>query len=327
MLGSEDENDSRTASVGMQRNQIQGSNNSSRRSSQERSRKKQKRIGDRDVKDFVPRGATFSANPLAIDPESTPSSDGTSSDREGSVNAGDKSTEPAQHIGIGENKEQMEQSSSGEGVGKTAQGKFDAVNDRYWRSRSASGSSDEDTSSDGGDSDDSDDDTSGSDSSPLSDDTGDSDSLGSEENDDSIMVNVDSLQHSLNGDPSADGSGYDPESRRVIEEGLLNGSASDGNAKDSSVRESKEEALRRFSQKYSTPPSSLVDLDRHDFEIQAKYLFFDRDINDINLSSPIGCTECLREGHLAEVCPSKEVRYLCSSSHSHGSMPWCLITG
>lgn len=294
MPSSGDDNDSRTASVGMQRNQIKSSNNSSRRSSQERSRKKQKKIGDRDVRDFVPQGATFSAHPLTVDPESTSSPEPSSSDSEGS---GDQKTKPTRHTESDKSKESMEQTSSSDGVGKTARGKFDAVNDKYWRSRSAS--SDDDTSSQG-DSEDLNDNTSGSDSA--------SDSIDSEENDDSIMVNVGSLQQTANGDGSTRGSEYDSESRRVIEEGLLNGADSAVDAKQSSSGESKEEALRRFSQKYPTYPMTLVDLDRHDFEVQAKYLFYDRDINDINLALPIGCTECLREGHLAEVCPSKEVR-------------------
>lgn len=293
MPSSGDDSDSRTASVGMQRNQIK-SNNSSRRSSQERSRKRQKKIGDRDVRDFVPQGATFSAHPLAIDPDSTSSSEASSSDNE---EPDDNQTKPARQSGSDKSKESMERTSSSDGVGRTARGRFDAVNGKYWRSRSAS--SDDDTSSQG-DSEDLEDDTSGSDSG--------SDSTNSEENDDSIMVNVGSVQQSANGDGSTRGSEYDSESRRVIEEGLLNGADSAEDARPSSFGMSKEEALRRFSQKYPTYPMTLVDLDRHDFEIQAKYLFYDRDINDINLSLPIGCTECLREGHLAEVCPCKEVR-------------------
>ena len=315
MSASGDENDSRTASVGLQRNLNNGSNNSSRHSSHERSRKKQKRLGDRDVRDFVPQGATFSAYPLEVDPKSTPSSDTGSSGDEGSVDANNK-TASDPNTRIDENQEGSTRISSNEAVNKDGYGKsasqFHAVNDRYWRSRSDSVSSDEDNaSSEGDDSEDSDDDdsTSGSGSSHLSDDSDDSGSMDSEEADDSIMVNVGSVHENRNGGLSTQGSEYDTESRRVIEEGLLNGSAGKV-SEESPYSQSKEEALHRFSQKYPTAPSTLVDLGRHDFEVQAKYLYYDRDINDVNLDLPVGCIECLQPGHLAEVCPSKEVRYL-----------------
>lgn len=311
MSASGDDNDSRTASVGLQRNLTNGSNNSSRRSSHERSRKKQKRVGDRDVRDFVPQGATFSGSPLEVDPKSPSGSDTGSSDGEMSVDADNKSTASGPNIAVDENQENAARTSSNEEVRKDASGmsasQFHAVNDKYWRSRSASASSDEGEISSGDDSEDLDDDTSSSGSSHLSDDSADSDSMDSEEADDSIMVNVDQ-----NGGLSQ-GSEYDPESRRVIEEGLFNGTASDKAPEGSPYAQSKEDALHRFSQKYPTAPSTLVDLDRHDFEVQARYLFFDRDINDVNLDLPVGCIECLQTGHLSEVCPSKEVRYLCLS--------------
>lgn len=288
MPDSGDENDSRTASVGMQRNQTT-SNNSSRRSSQERSRKKQKRMGDRDVRDFVPQGGTFSANPLEVDPESMSSS--RSQDSEG----------PA---GLDGNRESATGTAERADNSSEGNSQFDKVNDRYWRSRSESGSArgeDGEISSDDSDIDE--------DTSSLSGSTHSGDSVDSEEADDSIMLNIGSRnQDSRNGEPPAQGSEYDPEPRRIIEEGLLNGGGSDtfDGAADSQHAHSKEEALRRFSSKYPTAPSSLVDLDREDFEIQAKYLHFDRDINDVNLDLPIACTECFQEGHLAEVCPSKE---------------------
>lgn len=310
MSNSGDDNDSRTASVGVQRNTTNASSSSSRRGSQERSRKRQKRMGDRDVRDFVPQGATFSVNQLDIDPESASSSDGDL--------GSDQSLEEGENVvaatGTDGNRESgTEASIVRNGLKDT---RFDAVNDRYRRSRSHSASEDG-TSSEGEDSeiDDDDDDTSsGSGSTHLSDDSEDSGSLDSEKADDSIVLNLGSRnQENRNGERPAQGSECDLESRRVIEEGLLNGKISDtrdGTADEAPLAKSKEEALRRFSDKYPTAPSTLVDLDHHDFEVQARYLHFDRDINDINLDLPIGCTECLREGHLAEVCPSKEVRLL-----------------
>lgn len=315
MADSGDDNDSRTASVGMQRNPQNTSNSSSRHSSHERSRKRQKRMGNRDVRDFVPQGATFSANPLDVDPDSA------SSLREGD------GSEPGSHAGDGNevlgagahgNMENEKAVVSDEKERKKSA--FDTVNDRYWRSRSESASapsaddstSESDDSDEMDDSEDDDDTSSGSISTHLSDESTDSGSIDSEEADDSIVLNIGSRnQENRNGEIPPQGSEYDPESRRVIEEGLLNGKVSDtqdGMAEEAPHAQTKEDALSHFLYKYPTAPSTLMDLGKQDFEIQAKYLHFDRDINDLELQIPIGCTECLREGHLADVCPSKEVR-------------------
>jgi protein AIR1/2 len=151
--------------------------------------------------------------------------------------------------------------------------------------------------------------------SPASGDSDESDSLDSEA-DDSIMLNIGSRAQSrsqndvitISDDDSSDADAYDPESLSVsrtpatvdifdTQNGVANGSATD----------SKENALLRFAQKYPAAPSILADLDREDMEILAKIVFYDRDISDINLQLPIICIECLREGHLVDVCPMKEV--------------------
>lgn len=120
-------------------------------------------------------------------------------------------------------------------------------------------------------------------------DSDDSVSLDSEA-DDSILLNI--------GDQNDQTDGLSAEVKPVSVNGLA--------ASDRSTI-SKEESHRLFSQKYSVTPTILADLDRNDMEIQARCLFYDRDINDINLQLPVSCTECLKEGHLAAVCPSKEV--------------------
>ena len=278
-------------------------------------------MGDRDVRDFVPQGATFSVSPLDIDPDSALRSDHVSisdQDHDDGENA-----VPA--TGTDGNRENGTKASMTENELKDS--RFDAVNGRYWRSHSDSASEGR-TPAEGDDSEmeEEEDDTSSgsgsthsSDDSEVSEDSEDSDSLDSEEADDSIVLNLGSRnQESRNGELASQGSKGDAESRRVIEEGLLNGKISDtrdGAADGATPAQSKEEALRRFTQKYPTAPSTLVDLDRRDFEVQARFLHFGRDINDINLDLPIACTECLQEGHLAEVCPSKEVRLpiICST--------------
>ncbi|KAL2857928.1 hypothetical protein BJY01DRAFT_242006 [Aspergillus pseudoustus] len=78
----------------------------------------------------------------------------------------------------------------------------------------------------------------------------------------------------------------------------------------------KEDAFARFAQKYPAAPLILADLELEDLEIQARAIFYDRDINDIDLQLPITCIECLREGHLAEVCPTKECVH-CGAWNKH----------
>lgn len=74
---------------------------------------------------------------------------------------------------------------------------------------------------------------------------------------------------------------------------------------------SKENAIQAQSLKYRAQPTVLGDLSRDDLEIQAKYIFYKLDVRDIDLSLPVKCINCRKEGHLADVCPDKEV---CSQS-------------
>ncbi|KAL2862843.1 zinc knuckle domain protein [Aspergillus lucknowensis] len=112
-----------------------------------------------------------------------------------------------------------------------------------------------------------------------------------------------------------DGDDYDPESLPVSQASINNHIP---NSQNGSGDGAKEAALLCFAQKYPTAPSTLADLDHADLEIQAKIVFYDRDINDINLQLPITCTECMQEGHLAEVCPTKECIH-CGAWNKHQS--------
>lgn len=60
---------------------------------------------------------------------------------------------------------------------------------------------------------------------------------------------------------------------------------------------------------YQVPPETLRDLNPHDFDEQAKYIFFHMDPHRIDLSLPIKCTNCFGTGHLAVVCPDSQVRW------------------
>ncbi|PKX92462.1 zinc knuckle domain protein [Aspergillus novofumigatus IBT 16806] len=330
MAGSSDnENDSRTASVGVQRSRLNDSTDSSRPNSSDPNpnpRKRQRRNGKSavlDVRDFVPQGAAFTAVSLEVDPDSASSSGSDSSD---SDNDGKSTTSDAEKQNAARTNPQVpainwnKASKSGirtslsrradrTGEDKQASSQFKAVNDKFWRSRSAS------VSSDGGDQDvtlvenegdmeegELDEETSA-ESSDM-DQSGDSDdsvSLDSEA-DDSILLNI--------GDQNDQTDGLSAEVKPVS----VNGTA----AGDRSTI-SKEESHRLFSQKYSVAPTILADLDRNDMEVQARCLFYDREINDINLQLPISCTECLKEGHLAVVCPSKECVH-CGAWNQHQSI-------
>ena len=75
----------------------------------------------------------------------------------------------------------------------------------------------------------------------------------------------------------------------------------------STHREKKEGAARAFNARYTAHPHILADLHRGDLEIQAKYVFYTKSVEELDLLLPIRCTDCLKEGHLAEICPEKEV--------------------
>ena len=323
MSDSGDEADSRTASIGVQRSRLNQSSN--RADSNSRPTKRQRRNRSRavpDVNDFVPRGAAFSANALEIDPDETSTSgssvssdsdSGKSETRVGSTAANPHMGSTAPAISWNQGKKSAVRTTLGKRKAPTQvqgqyQGKddtqsqlqpngasakhFKVVNGTYWRSGSASVSSKgtSDMEEGGG---------SGSD---------EVESLDSEA-DDSILLNI--------GAKSSDGADdYDPEAL-IVDDGQINGHTNGVSPLKDSVSglglistqsASKEEAFRLFSAKYSTVPTTLMDLNQTDMEIQAKYLYWDKDINGIDLQLPIGCTECLQQGHLAEVCPTKEVR-------------------
>ncbi|KAJ5574748.1 hypothetical protein N7450_008647 [Penicillium hetheringtonii] len=345
MPDSGDEADSRTATVGAPRT---GKKAASRNAhdSDSRPTKKQRRnqpAADLAVEDFVPRGGSFSEKPLEVDPDDT-SSSGSGSDSESdsdsnptTVNPHAGSTAPAVswnrgtknavRTTLGKRKPQSQSQSKPQTSPQLAQSnatsaQFDAVNEKYWRSRSDSASSagsdvakkdeapeNEDSSSEEGEMD-----------SPS--DSDDSESLDSEA-DDSIMLNI-GTKHEQAADD------YDPEVLE-LDSGLANGNTNGdthgiSNRKrsdslldpKSSLAESKEEAFQIFSRRYPTAPVTLVDLSKSDLEKQAKFLYWDLEIHTLDLQLPIGCVECLRQGHMAEVCPTKECEN-CGAWNKHSS--------
>ncbi|KAL4920015.1 hypothetical protein BDW62DRAFT_178247 [Aspergillus aurantiobrunneus] len=372
-----DEEDSRTASLPAQRNRGNASNHSSRHTSREPPSKRprrSRRTQNTDVQDFVPKGASFSANSLEVDPDTESSSGSGSEDSSGSDsgsgsesasrsesesnNNGERGTEPKEGGGkasapapnwnktgksvIRTSLRGQQNASADTASQSDATKNFEAVNGKYWRSRSSSASSGrgERSTKERGKSDtgaagqngmhvegevNGDQTGPAMSQSPLTGDSDDSGSLDSEA-DDSIMLNIGSRGQSRSqpdvidiSDDDSDADGYNPEDLPVSQTAAtVDIFDSQNGVENGSATESKESALLRFAQKYPTTPSVLADLDCEDMEIQAKTVFYDRDINDINLDLPIMCVECLREGHLAEVCPVKECVH-CGAWNQHQS--------
>lgn len=171
---------------------------------------------------------------------------------------------------------------------------FQEVNAKFWRSRSASASSSDFEVTDrkarrGKNGDD--------DSRSDNEHTDSSISEGEIGNDNSIVLNMDPI-------PTT-------ENRPDAEVVTSQFTPSDPKDPTSVVDISKEEALRSFNKKYQSQPRVLRDLTHQDLEVQAKYLYYKVDsIELLDLGLPVGCTDCLGEGHLAEICPLKEVSIL-----------------
>ncbi|KAJ5638049.1 hypothetical protein N7490_007928 [Penicillium lividum] len=331
MADSGDEEDSRTASVGIQRPR---SNNSSNRGSGNDSRPKKRRRRNQsrasDVSDILPRGASFSLNPLEVDPDETTSSgssassesdsDSDSPEKPAPVNPHAGSTAPAiswnqgrkapVRTTLGKRKASGEVQSKPQATGPESK-QFTAVN-AFWDVRDGSSSpkpsgektgvASEQQPEDGLEG-----------SSDLEegevDSRSDSDAVSLDsEADDSILLNIGEKV-----DDVADE--YNPEGLAVAN-GQINGNVTNGGAPAPTSSESKEEAFQRYAKKYPTTPATLVDLNQEDMEIQAKFIYWDRNINDIDLQLPVGCTECLQNGHLSEVCPTKECSH-CQAWNQH----------
>jgi protein AIR1/2 len=344
-----DDGDSRTATIGLPRPRSNGSSAGSRQSSKDgKVGKKQGRRRDgmagSALQDLVPKGGAFSGVPLDADPtdsHATSSSDPSSANRETESDGKDgkatnglkrpKSAAPTLNWNKGSRssirttlgaKAMRSGNNDGNTTTKTT---FDAVNDKYFRSRSASVSSEEekDHEADGGDGERS---TAfkrlKTDDKPYFVDESEGSGTGEiSEGGDSIMLN---MQRGLEGgqndddylpfliDPQPAATVVTPINRPECEPAMdMNGRKRNSETRVQahvSRQMPKEEAFRVFSQKYPTPPMVLADLNLKDLQSQARHFHYDRIIHDLDLSRPIACTECLQEGHLSIVCPTKEVR-------------------
>ena len=325
---SDEEGDSRTASVGQTRSH---SNNSLAISEKKKSRKS-KRSGQKEEQDIVLQGAKFSTTPLEVDPEDSTSSSG--SDSLDSVNVSEQNAKKrrktnAPAINWNQASRSAIRTTLGAKPAATAvrsqqtKSAFDAVNDKFFRSRSASVSEEEMPSKNG----------SGSiQPSPkvdqerktyFVDDSDASDSGEVSEGDDSMMLNIGKNSNTHGGDGAQDDAN-DLSTPRFVVDTLPSTQLDQPNTQEtgSVVSEvsymqlppqSKAEAFAEFATIYTTSPSILADLKVKDLEIQARFFFYNSNIQELDLTKPISCTECLQEGHLSPVCPTKEVSHISQS--------------
>ncbi|KAJ9387548.1 hypothetical protein DTO063F5_3112 [Paecilomyces variotii] len=354
-----DDNDSRTASVGLQRTRTSGSSGASRASSHDsniaKGRPRKRRQADRsDVRDFVPQGAKFSAIPLDAKPDSTSSSgsDTSSNDESGSEGAEEQSGQPplrgsAPAINWNQGSRSAIRTTLGSRISKpdsnVATSGFDEVNKKFWGTRSASvstaeeegedvtSSQNKDSKADPAEGQPKDTSTAPSGQGPYFVHSDDSESGEISEGDDSIMVNVGTRPENTmeaqrqDGGVSSKENPFPTATHKGGVNGTVNGhgqyssaTTNGSSANEASKLHSKEDSFRSFSSRYPTPPSTLADLAHEDLQTQVKYVFYGRDENDLDLTLPVTCTECFQEGHLAEVCPSKECQH-CGAWNQHES--------
>lgn len=322
---SDDEGDSRTALVGQARSQSNPSPSTSGKKKSRKSNKSEKK----ELQDFVPQGAKFSTTPLEVDPEkptSSSGSDSSNSDNEPGQNRNKRRKKNAPAINWNQASRSAIRTTLGAKPAATAvknqqtKSAFDTVNDKYFRSRSASTSDGEAPSKD---------DVSATKPSPKADqepktyfvdDSDASDSGEVSEGDDSMMLNIgqQSNGHGLDGAQDDVDLSTSPFIVDTLPSTQLNqpdtqetGSVLSESSITQLPPRSKAEAFAEFAASYTTSPAILADLKVKDLEIQARFFFYNSNINEIDLTRPISCTECLQEGHLASVCPTKEVCQPC----------------
>ncbi|KAL1955956.1 hypothetical protein VTO42DRAFT_7941 [Malbranchea cinnamomea] len=342
----DDAADSRTASVGLVQSRRKGL---SSRGSQASRSKRRRGLTKKDWAEFVPRGSRFTESILAVN-SGTEESCGSESTRASDTDMEDSVEEPVSSTpqapsGPGGSQPSINWNRYNKGPIRTklrpsgavaqrapASGSFEQVNDRYWRGRSASTSSagpNDETPVNGqggqnqGDS--------ATNALVIFDSSDDSDSGDMAEGDDSIVLNMGSVET-----PGAlDTANADDRSTAKLNgqssNGLFDGKAQANGSptettpaqamtpEERSVhREKKEAALRAFNSKYSTSPTTLSELHRDDLELQAKYIFYNKPIEELDLHLPVRCIDCLSEGHLADVCPDKECQH-CGAWACHES--------
>ncbi|OJD24942.1 hypothetical protein ACJ73_03689 [Blastomyces percursus] len=376
----EDDYDSRTASVSLLKARkkhtfAESKRTSSIETSDKRRSGKNRTLGRRDIQDFVPKGTTsFTSTSLEVDstPSSSPdtamenkSSDHTTTDRAPSSVSPPASRGMApvmnwNKLSKGTVRTALRGRRQADTVDSSATNSFEAVNGKYWRSRSASASS---TGSGDGEhyrqvhgQGQSDSETgacrnkahvgTNAGQKTFTAEFSDMDSGDDTDDNNDIVLNLKGLpkiddrikaagelhgpgpEMALKGSDASgvqkpngeslsepNGSNLSLQAKNKLPEDDVYCDANRGNASSGGP---KAEAIRLFRAKYTSDPTTLADLTRVDLETQARYIFLDLEPEDLDLSLPVTCIDCMKEGHLADICPNKECEH-CGSWAVHES--------
>nr|KMM71716.1 hypothetical protein CPAG_08017 [Coccidioides posadasii RMSCC 3488] len=313
---------------------------SSSQSARGRRPPRSRRAGRQDPLDFVPRGATFTNASLPVE-NGDSSSDQLSDDGGSQHSPSDAAAQPLSDVimqpAVNWNKGgggAIRTSLRGSGgtstpVSAPASAAFDAVNDRYWRNRSASASGDERPNS-STPSVNKPDNNSGDDGRISNESAGglvmseDSELESDAEADNSIMLNLSTptqnenvVQTSaMNGMETFDSHANGPtetqtQMQEVRAESVIEQPPVSRDNAVSRKHNSAEKiaAFESFSSKYPSPPRTLADLAREDRDMQIKYIHYNKELKNVDMNLPIRCTDCMAEGHLSEICPYKECKH------------------
>lgn len=136
------------------------------------------------------------------------------------------------------------------------------------------------------------------------------------EGEDTMVLNMGSVGHAGESAHASYETEHEGEGAHETQDGEKMGNVSQKHSAHDSAKSSndlanarglKEAAMRAFNDKYRSDPQTLANLHREDLELQAKYIFYNVAIDELDLRRPITCMDCFKEGHLADVCPDKEV--------------------
>ncbi|KAK2768135.1 hypothetical protein FQN53_006286 [Emmonsiellopsis sp. PD_33] len=336
-MSADEDADSRTASVGFLQGRGKDASNSgsqktaSTGSSNKRRARKIRRLARREMQDFVPKGTSFTSTSLAVEDEDS-SSPSQRTDNTGDDSSADRARAPspvarAPPAGIAPSmnwnkvgKSAIRTALRGRGQAGTANAaaatSFDAINGKYWRSRSASasttGSNDQnhsDKSKQGlnyngressGPSLDVDLAVASKGETQYSADFSDMDSGEVTDTNDDIVLNL-----SCPPKPGAIGSNIVGISNGQLRQengtgtndaidvkmgsqdeagGPANPVATDNASLETFSKGPKATAIKSFRSRYSSNPVTLADLTRKDLEIQAKYAFYNLAREELDLS-------------------------------------------
>ncbi|KAK2871575.1 hypothetical protein FQN49_003041 [Arthroderma sp. PD_2] len=199
---------------------------------------------------------------------------------------------------------------------------FNTVNGKYWRSGSASAEDESEAETRAEDHNSLAKDASDADSDNSTDDSTDPSDV--DENDSSILLNMDqaSPEESVNPEPqptcieqkqspvAIDASKAEIQGQPAsVEVEVIQYDANNADI-DAAAREA-------FSSKYTNPPQTIAELSAEDFKKQSRYILYNT-AKDPDPTTAVRCTDCFKEGHLSDICPSKKCEH-CGAWDVHES--------